>query len=1133
VPATAAELPERTPVALAEKISSAAIKGAGERREVTILFADVTNFTAASHGLDSEDVYEFINETISTLVEVVRKYGGTIDKFTGDGLMALFGAPVAHENDPERAVRAGLEMQQALQPWQRKVRDAYGLDLQIRIGINTGWVIAGKVGNNYHMEYTVIGDTVNLASRLETAAQAGTILVSEETFYRTRHVVKYATLPPVAVKGIPHPVPAYQPQDLLEKPKELPGLPDLQVPMVGRARQFSQLQDTMVAVRHFHHRRIALVTGEAGLGKSRLVAEFRRTLVRSDIKVYQGRCSPYSHTRPLAALADIVRNLLGLSDDTPDDYQRQTVQDYLNRYQLPTDEVFPYLIHILGLEQTDLRLKGRLEVLDAAMLQRQTHTALRKLFVAAARLAPTVLIFEDLHWIDSASKEFLEYLIQSTDDVPLLLILVSRQAERKTVVQSLVAVAEKDPERLVDLQLQPLTDSERQSLVDELLKQTTTDASSLKRRIAERAEGNPFYLEEIIRMLIDQGGLLHSNVTGVWQVTAQADELLNQIPGTVKGLILARIDRLPESVRQTLQKAAVIGHAFPVSLLHALNGISVKALGAHLDELEARQFLAQNPFRSESGYIFRHALLQETVSSTLLKRDRCTLHTQVAEAIEHGQDWPPDEKTEALAYHYFEGTQPARAIPYLIEAADGAAARCAYDGAIAHYRRALKLLPHEPSGLDGDFFQVRIGLGRSLKFTGELAEAGSLLSEIVRQLWEFCSAPDTTGDWTILVESLRQLADVRQREGLYDEALSYLEAGLQAIEDSETQQQSKQWLQLVDRIAWIRFRQGQLEEATALARFATAGLSAENVKDPIRLASLHNTLGGICWQQGELEDAVGHVERSLELYIGIGYLWGQAVAYGNLGILHDALGDWLKAVEYYEQAHTLQESIGDRQNQTTNVINLATMHMQLGRHEAAGQALETGLSIARQLGDTWGTAVCHVNMAELALIQPDLELATRHAEEALALADGIGSSEIQVQARCCLALASAGDKLETSLDVADQALKMAQEAKLLAEEANCYRALGILSGQAGRHAEAETYLRDSVDLSANQNDPYRQGLALLELGRLYLALARADDCSDTSWPDRASSTLAEAAEKFDSLGAAYDLQLVQLALDQL
>jgi tetratricopeptide (TPR) repeat protein len=414
-----------------------------------------------------------------------------------------------------------------------------------------------------------------------------------------------------------------------------------------------------------------------------------------------------------------------------------------------------------------------------------------------------------------------------------------------------------------------------------------------------------------------------------------------------------------------------------------------------------------------------------------------------------------------------------------------------------------------------------------------LAEAGSLLSEIVRQLWEFCSAPDTTGDWTILVESLRQLADVRQREGLYDEALSYLEAGLQAIEDSETQQQSKQWLQLVDRIAWIRFRQGQLEEATALARFATAGLSAENVKDPIRLASLHNTLGGICWQQGELEDAVGHVERSLELYIGIGYLWGQAVAYGNLGILHDALGDWLKAVEYYEQAHTLQESIGDRQNQTTNVINLATMHMQLGRHEAAGQALETGLSIARQLGDTWGTAVCHVNMAELALIQPDLELATRHAEEALALADGIGSSEIQVQARCCLALASAGDKLETSLDVADQALKMAQEAKLLAEEANCYRALGILSGQAGRHAEAETYLRDSVDLSANQNDPYRQGLALLELGRLYLALARADDCSDTSWPDRASSTLAEAAEKFDSLGAAYDLQLVQLALDQL
>jgi predicted ATPase len=440
-------------------------------------------------------------------------------------------------------------------------------------------------------------------------------------------VVNYATLPPVKLKGIPEPVPAYRPQGLLEKPKQGPRLPELQVPMIGRAGQFEQLQETMVAVRDCHHRRIALVTSEAGLGKSRLVTEFCRTLVRSDIKVYQGSCLPYAHTRPLALLADLVRQLVDLSDAAPAGYQRQALQEYLNRYNLAADEVLPYLLHVLGLEQVDPQHRARLDQLDATMRQQQTHTALRQLFVAAARLSPTVLIFEDLHWIDSASRDFLEYFIQSTDEVPLLLILVSRQAERKTVVRNLVAATEQEPERLVDLQLQPLTEAERQLLIDALLKHTTTEATAMKRRIAERAEGNPFYVEEIIRMLSDQGGLLPSEAADVWEVAPQADQLLDQIPGTVKGLILARLDRLPESIRQTLQKAALIGTSFPASLLQALNGTTIKTMGAHLAELEARQFLGQKAFRSEPGYVFRHALLQEIVASTLLKRDRRRLHT--------------------------------------------------------------------------------------------------------------------------------------------------------------------------------------------------------------------------------------------------------------------------------------------------------------------------------------------------------------------------------------------------------------------------------------------------------------------------------------------------------------------------
>jgi tetratricopeptide (TPR) repeat protein len=610
--------------------------------------------------------------------------------------------------------------------------------------------------------------------------------------------------------------------------------------------------------------------------------------------------------------------------------------------------------------------------------------------------------------------------------------------------------------------------------------------------------------------------------------------LLGKIPGTIKGLILARFDRLPESVRQTLQKAAVIGASFPASLLHMLNGMSAKTMGAHLDELEARQFLCPQPFRSEPGYTFLHALFQETAYSTLLKRDRGQLHTQVAQAIEQSQAWLPDEKTEALAHHYVRSTEPTLAIPHLITGAANAARRCAYETAVEHYRWAIKLLPAQPNGHNQEYFQVRIGLGRSLKFIGELTEAGQILSEVLQYLRD-SGLTEESAMSPVLVESLRQLADVRQREGVYDEALALLETGLQLLGETGAQEHPSLWYSLLDRMAWIRFRQGQLEEASALAHAATAESNPEVVNDPIKLASLYNTLGGISWQQGHLDKAVSYVEQSLRLHERAGYFWGKAIAYGNLGVLNDALGNWPKALEYFDQAHTLQETIGDRQHRVVNLNNLGLVHLRMGKHRAARQALETGLSLALSLGDTWGEALCHTGLAEISLIQSNLEQAKRHVDEALAIAEEIGSSEIQVQALHFLALtlANNGGELQASLKVAAKALTMSQEAKLSAQEANCYRALGMLHTHAGQYTEAETYLQDSVTLSLGQNDPYRQGQALLELGRLYFTLAQADQSPDGDWKTRAVAMLNEAAEKFESLGAAYDLHLTQTVLSQI
>jgi len=366
------------------------------RREVTVLFLDVTNFTAASHGLDSEDVFAWIDETMRLLASVVRKYEGTIDKFTGDGLMALFGAPEAHENDPERAVRAALEMQQIVRPLRERILRKHGFDFQMRIGLNTGTVVAGSVGGAF-AEYTVLGDTVNLASRLEKAAEPGTILVSESTYQRTRPFFEYAILPTLYVKGMPEPVQSYRPMHLRQRPGTVRGIPGLHVPMIGRQRSLERLRVALNDVIQEGQSRFAVITGEAGLGKSRLVAEFRALLSQSDVRFYLGSCLAYARSTPLWVLADILRDILHISSVDPGDIQREAVRAYLNQIGLSDQEMLPYLANVLGLGQTDRDIEARLQLMDASMLQRQTHSALRQIFLAEARRGPTVLVFEDLH----------------------------------------------------------------------------------------------------------------------------------------------------------------------------------------------------------------------------------------------------------------------------------------------------------------------------------------------------------------------------------------------------------------------------------------------------------------------------------------------------------------------------------------------------------------------------------------------------------------------------------------------------------------------------------------------------------------------------------------------------------------
>jgi len=1053
------------PAALAEKITATAPQIIGERREVTVVFVDVLNFTAAAHSLDSEEVYLFVDEAMRLFVDVIYKYEGTIDKFTGDGLMALFGAPVAHENDPERAVRAALEMQTALQPVRERVRQKHGFDLQVRIGINTGLVVAGQVGGDLHMEYTVIGDTVNLAARLEAAADPGTILVNFTTYQRTRPFFQYRTPAPLSVKGIPEPIRVFQPVGVLAKPGRVRGLAGMEVPMIGRQNALARLHTALEAVSQQGRCQVALITGEAGLGKSRLVAEFRQTVTQPQVKVFEGSCMAYARSQPLWLVTELFRNILHLAETESPGRLYEATQAYLRGRGHRLDDVLPYLASLLGLAQVEPAIEARLQQLDASMLQRQTHAALRQILLAEALQSPTILVFDDLHWIDPASRDFLEYLLQSTGEAPLLLILISRDSERKTVIRSLIAAAEKNADQLLDIQLQPLSLLESQLLLDQLLSGATETLPPLKQRIAERADGNPFFIEEIVRMLIDQGGLIRE--ADAWQVSPRVDELMQDVPGTLKGLILARFDRLPEGPRQTLQKAAVLGHSFPVGLLQALDRARAAHLVADLTELATRHFLVAEPFGAEAGYAFRHALVQEAVYSTLLKRDRQRIHEQIAQTIETSAFWPPEEQTEVLAYHYAESTTPAKAVPYLIAAAESAARRYANEIAIHHYRRAIALMQEPATDRQTELTRARVGLGQALKFVGEYAEARQVLLEAVEDLQKAAAGgkPDYAAG---LAESLRELANVRQQEGMWDEALTDLESALVVLGEAASVKYPALWSSLLDRMAWVHFRQGRLDEAFVLASQATTG-TPELVTSSATLASLYNTLGGVAWQRGELDQAITYVERSLNLYQGLGYSWGMANAYTNLGILYSSLGQWPKAVENFEKSDILRREIGYLPGRAINLKNLAELRLSLGDHAQAQKDLETSVALSRRLGEEYATLHAELTLTRLALLQSRTEDAVAHLEAVENLLKNAGEDQT-IQFRLLQAMIQAEQgHLPEAVAVTTEALQQAQTRRNVKER----RLAGSLPCRGDRAAERPA-VPDRFD--KGEGHEIRQGL---------------------------------------------------------
>jgi class 3 adenylate cyclase len=559
-------LRRNAPEAMAGKILAERDRMQGERKLVTALFADIVGSTSLAEGMDPEDWREIVGGAHQRVSQAIYQYEGTIAQLLGDGVLAFFGAPLAHEDDPERAIRAGLNLLDGIASYAEELKHAGRVDeFQVRVGLNTGLVVVGDIGTDLHMEYLAVGDTVNLAARVQSAAEPGELLVTESTYKLAMGLFEFEDQGEIEVKGKAEPIHVFRAVKESHGAVRRRGISGLDSPLVGRSREFATLNQTIEEVGRGNGSIVSLVA-EAGLGKSRLIAEWRRAVINSGAiqadHWFEGRCVSYGASMAHHLSTDLIRSLIDAPPGTSMDATRTALRTRLEALlgdELP--DVYPFIAHLLGLELED-DMAARVKYLEGQALQAKYVTAFQEMLRRMATDQPTVMICEDIHWADPSSVELGLQVMPIVPEIPLVVVLVSRPDKESPGWRMVELAREVAGAGALELHLAPLTEQDSRQLVSNLLNVEALP-DDVRTMILSKAEGNPFFVEEVIRMLIDQGQITSED--GGWTVAGDLESL--DIPDTLQGVLMARIDRLPEDAKRTLQVAAVIGRQFRASIL--------------------------------------------------------------------------------------------------------------------------------------------------------------------------------------------------------------------------------------------------------------------------------------------------------------------------------------------------------------------------------------------------------------------------------------------------------------------------------------------------------------------------------------------------------------------------------------
>jgi len=1007
------------PKGYAERFLAERGKVGKERRMVTILFSDVKGSTQMAENLDPEEWVEVMEGAFDVLIEPIYRYEGTLARLMGDAILAFFGAPIAHEDDPERACRAALEIIEGAQKYAAWLEEERGIPgFNVRVGINTGLVVVGEVGSDLRVEYTAMGDAVNLAARMEQAAPVGGILISHDTYRHVRGVFDVRPQEPLTVKGKAEPVQTY----IVERAKPRAfrmarrGVEGIETRMVGRDAELLMLQDTFRDAMEDAETRVVTVVGEAGVGKSRLLYEFENwiELLPDRIYYFKGRAAPEMQAIPYG----IIRDLFAYRFDIRESDSAATVLDKFRTGMagiLDADRA-DLVGHLMGF---DFSVSTAVRNLLGSPSFKELAIAYLTNYLRAIAGQPTVIFLEDAHWADDSSLDLLDHLVTEIPDARLLVVCLTRPLlfERRPnwgdpLTSPLDSARDKlragVRETYARLDLKPLSRRASRALVSEILQKVDQVPEDLRDLVVDSAEGNPFYVEELVKMLIEDGVIQRGKKR--WRV--ELDRLADvRVPPTLTGVLQARLDSLPREEKEVLQRASVVGRLFWDAAVAELAANDADRLDKNeiaplLDAVRGRELVfrrERSAFEGAEEYIFKHAVLRDVTYETVLLKLRRLYHAQVAKWLETNAGERLGEYLSLIAGHYELAGEQAKAADYLQRSGEELYKVSAFRDAIGAFERALTMLP------EGDVVSraaLLVKLGAAYERVGDFLTATQHLEQGLTLARE-------AGDPQTEVAALNKLGEVAWLQGAYEAAARHVERGLALARERDDRGGTALALWSLGYLAW---RRGDFEAADSYLEESLA--IYRELGDRLGIADVLTALGVAAQLRREREKAWRYLEKSLAIFKEIGDRRGVAGCLINLGETARQLEkQYEEAGRYYEESLAVSREIDFRRGVAINLLNLGHIHAGLGETEVAWEYFREGLTESLAIGVIPNTLHVLVGVARLQAQAGQHE----QAAELLGLALNHPASDADVEGEAEPVLATLrealpADQLEAALE---------------------------------------------------------------------------------------------------------------------